>query len=97
MTVHDDNAENKERGNKEIPVKEIAELLDAVSDKVPKLLDGIQKSYYSQENGANTGRAVGAFYKELIGAGIPNDLALKLTENYMISFKDIVNVTNNGK
>ena len=81
--------ENKEKKHSDIPVKEIGELLDEVSTKLPKLLEGIQKSYYSVENGVNAGRSIGAFYKELIEAGMPNDVALRLTERFMVSVKDL--------
>lgn len=90
--------ESKKGNNSEIPVEDIGRLLDEVSTKIPKLIDGLQKSYYNPENGANYGKAVGSFYKELIASGIPQDVALKLTANYMFSFKDLanLNVNNNG-
>jgi hypothetical protein len=90
----DDNNERHEghkRGS-DIPVKEIGELLDEVSTKLPKLLEGIQKSYYSVENGANAGKSIGAFYKELIEAGMSADVALRLTERFMVSIKDISDI-----
>lgn len=86
----DDNNEKHERKHSsDIPVKEIGELLDEVSTKIPKLLEGIQRSYYSVENGTNAGKSLGAFYKELIAAGMSNDVALRLTERFMVSIKDI--------
>ena len=85
--------ENKEKAghhnHTDIPVKEIRELLDEVSTKLPKLLEGIQKSYYSVENGANAGKTVGAFYKELVEAGMPQDVAVRMTERFMVSVKDL--------
>lgn len=83
-----------ERSN-QYGAKEVAEILDAVADKIPKMLKGIQTAYYSPEAGANSGKAIGAFYKELIASGIPAETALVLTENYMISLKDLVKVVNN--
>ncbi len=79
--------ENKK--HTDIPVKEIGELLDEVSTKIPKLLEGIQKSYYSVENGANAGKSIAAFYKELAEAGMPQDVVLRLTERFMVSVKDL--------
>lgn len=90
----DDNKEKKDRKHDEIPVKEIGELLDEVSTKLPKLLEGIQKSYYSVENGSNAGKSIGAFYKELIEAGMPNDVALRLTERFMVSVKDLTDLAH---
>lgn len=91
--------ENKEKneGRKhgpDIPVKEIGELLDEVSTKLPKLLEGIQKSYYSVENGTNAGRTIGTFYKELLAAGMSNDVALRLTERFMVSIKDLTDLAH---
>lgn len=69
--------------------KEIGEILDAVSDKIPKLISGIVNSLYSAEAGTNMGKAVGNLYKELLESGLPEDVALEMTKNYMISLKDI--------
>jgi signal recognition particle GTPase len=97
-----DENENKEKkeGRKQapnIPVKEIGELLDEVSTKIPKLLDGIQKSYYSVENGTNAGKSIGAFYKELLAAGMSQDVALRLTERFMVSVKDFTDLGKKNK
>lgn len=69
--------------------KEIGEILDAVSDKVPKLISGIVGSLYSAEAGKNMGQAVGSLYKELLESGLPQEAALEMAKNYMISLKDI--------
>jgi hypothetical protein len=73
----------------EIPVKEIGELLDSVTDKVPKLIGGLMDTLYSAEAGKKMGKAVGNFYKELIEAGIPTEEALKMSKDYMLSIKEI--------
>lgn len=69
--------------------KEIGEILDAVSDKVPKLISGIVSSLYSAEAGKNMGQAVGGLYKELLESGLPEDVAIEMAKNYMLSLKDI--------
>lgn len=84
----DENNESKKH-SPEIPVKEIGELLDEISTKLPRLLEGVQKSYYSVENGTNAGKSIGAFYKELLVAGMPEDVVLRLTERFMVSVKDL--------
>lgn len=43
----------------DIPVKEIGELLDEVSGKIPKLLTGVMDSLYSAEAGKKIGQASG--------------------------------------
>ena len=75
----------------DIPVKEISELLETVSTKVPTLLKNVLGSLYSQEAALEMGKAVGTLYKELVAAGIPEDAALKMTSDYMFSLKDLVN------
>lgn len=73
----------------DIPVKEIDEMLNSVSEKVPKLIKGLIGSLYSAEAGSQMGKAVGNFYKEMVDAGIPADDALKMAKDYMISLKDV--------
>lgn len=75
--------------SEDIPTKEIGELLDSVSEKIPKLITGLMNSLYSAESGKNIGQAVGNFYKELIAAGIDEATALQMAKDYMISIKEI--------
>jgi hypothetical protein len=72
-----------------IPVKEIGELLNEVSEKVPKLITGLMDSLYSAETGKKMGQSVGSFYRELVEGGIPQDEALKMAKDYMLSIKEI--------
>lgn len=78
-------------------VKEISEMLDAVSDKMPKIIKGLLTTLYSVESGKNMGQAVGSFYKEILAAGIPNEDAIKMTKDYMLSLKDITANINTPK
>jgi len=75
----------------DIPVKEIGELLDEVSSKIPKMISGLMDTMYSAEAGKKMGQAVGGFYKELIESGIPPEEALKMSKDYMLSIKELVN------
>jgi hypothetical protein len=77
-------------GIPEIPVKEISELLDTVSKKLPDLISNLLRTIYSQEAGSEMGKAVGSLYKELLASDIPQDVALKMATDYMISLKDIL-------
>jgi hypothetical protein len=72
-----------------IPVSDIGELLDEVTDKVPKLISGLLSTLYSAEAGKNMGQAVGNLYKELVEQGIPKEDALAMAKDYMLSLKDI--------
>jgi len=78
-----------------IPVEEISELLDAVSKKVPTLISSLLRTIYSQEAGSEMGKAVGSLYKELLASGIPQDVALKMSTDYMISLKDVLKQVSN--
>lgn len=80
--------------------RDISELLGVVSDKVPDLLTRLFKILYSEESAKEMGRAVGGLYKELVSAGIPQEMALKMASDYMFAVKDItkiVNQPNGGK
>ncbi len=72
--------------------KEVADILEVVSDKVPGLVKGLFNAIYSAEAGAEAGKSVGQFYTNLLESGIPEDVALRLTERYMFSIKDVMDV-----
>lgn len=71
-------------------MKEIAELLEITSKKIPELINGIIQSFYSQEAATNIGKAVGSLYKELVESGIPQDVAMNMAKDYMFSLKDMM-------
>lgn len=77
-------------GNHNIPTKEIGELLEVVSAKVPGFLNEMLGILYSAEAGTRVGKAVGAFYIELKKSGIPADEALQMTKDYMNYVKSVV-------
>jgi hypothetical protein len=70
--------------------QELSEILDAVSNKVPDMITNILKTVYSAEAGRNVGQAVGNLFRELMDAGIPYEMAVKMASDYMISFKDLL-------
>jgi hypothetical protein len=73
-------------------VEELREVLSVVSQQVPSLIKNIIASVFSEQAGADMGKAVGAFYKGLKDAGIPNDTAIKMTENYISTFTSLGDV-----
>lgn len=81
----------------DIPVQEISELLEMVTSKVPTLIKGVMSALYSEDAGADMGKAVGAFYKNLKEAGISDEDAMKMTMEYMNSLKSIVSKMDIGK
>ena len=63
--------------------EEVAEILTALGETVPKLIRDTIGAIISEEVGRNLGRAVGSFYKELREAGIAPEEALKMAKEYM--------------
>lgn len=79
---------NRERGSRE-DAEEVKEILSVVSTEIPALIKNIIASVFSEEAGRSMGKAAGAFYKELKASGLPDELALKMTEDYMKTFTGI--------
>jgi hypothetical protein len=83
--------------------EEMRGIMEAIADFLPQvsvLIKGIISSLFSEEAGREIGKGVSAFYKSIKDGGIPDDLALKMTEDYLHtltrwseSFKGVVNVS----
>ncbi|MEM3577276.1 MAG: hypothetical protein QXX51_02320 [Candidatus Bathyarchaeia archaeon] len=73
-------------------VEELKEVLSVVSKEVPNLIKAIIASVFSEEAGRDMGRAAAAFYKELKDAGLPEEIAVKMTENYVSVFTSLGDV-----
>jgi hypothetical protein len=69
--------------------EEVRQILSAVSTEVPALIKSIISAVFSEEAGRNMGRAAAAFYKELKESGIPDDVAVKMTEDYIGVFTSL--------
>jgi hypothetical protein len=82
---------DKEKSSRE-DAEEVREILGVVSKEVPALIKNIVASVFSEEAGRSMGKAAAAFYKELKDSGMPNDVALKMTEEYMSTFTSFGNV-----
>ncbi len=78
----------KEKGETE-DVEELREVLSVVSKEVPALIKGIIASVFSEEAGRDMGRAAASFYKELKEAGMPEEVAVKMTEGYISTFTSL--------
>ncbi|MBS7636377.1 hypothetical protein KEJ37_03390 [Candidatus Bathyarchaeota archaeon] len=78
----------REKEEKE-DVEELREVLSVISKEVPALIKGIIASVFSEEAGRDMGRAAAAFYKELKEAGMPEDVAVKMTEGYISTFTSL--------
>ena len=71
-------------GNKD--AEELEKVLKTVSEMVPNLIKGIVSSIFSAESGQNMGAAAANFYKELKNAGLPEEVAVKMTQDYVKTF-----------
>ena len=67
----------------------VKELLSAVSTELPAMIKSIVNTVFSEEAGRNMGKAAAAYYKELKAGGLPEEVALKLTQEYMQTFTNI--------
>ena len=80
-----DEEKKKEKNGPE----ELKEVLSVVSAEVPGMIKSILASVFSEEAGRNMGKAAAAYYKELKNGGLPEQVAVKMTEDYMKTFTSI--------
>ncbi len=79
-----------EKKKREMPeAEEVKEILGVVSTEIPALIKGVISSIFSEEAGKSMGRAAAAFYNELKESGMPEDVAVKMTENYIGVFTSL--------
>ena len=79
--------EKKKTGVEE--AEEIKQILGVVSTEVPGLIKSIIASVFSEEAGKSMGKAAAAFYKELKESGMPDTVAVKMTEDYISVFTSL--------
>ena len=80
----------EKKGKKE--AEEVKEILGVVSKEIPALIKGIIGSIFSEEAGKDMGRAAAAFYRELKEGGMPEQTAVRMTENYIGVFTSLGDV-----
>jgi len=66
--------------------EEVGKILKTVSDQVPSLVKGVLGAIFSPEAGKNMGAAAANFYRELKGSGLPDEVAVKMTQDYVKTF-----------
>ena len=64
---------------------DVAEILAAVSEHVPKLLNEITEALFNAEKTEAFAESVAKFYKSMIDAGMDEDTAFELTRKFMDS------------
>jgi hypothetical protein len=96
--VDDENEHERkhEKRHGEQNPENIKEILNVVSSEVPSLIKNILGSVFSEEAGRNMGKAAAAYYKEMKDGGLPEQVAVKLTEDYMRTFSSIGDMLRSG-
>lgn len=78
-----------ERKYEKMEPENIKEILSVVSSEIPSMIKSILSSVFSEEAGRNMGKAAAAYYKELKDGGLPEPVAVKMTEEYMRTFTSL--------
>ena len=92
---HEHDRKHEKRHEEQTP-ENIKELLTIVSSEVPSLIKNVLGSVFSEEAGRNMGKAAAAYYKEMKEGGLPEQVAVKLTEDYMRTFSSIGDMLRSG-
>jgi len=69
--------------------EEVESIMKVVSEQIPALVKGVIGAIFSAEAGKNMGAAAANFYKEVKAGGLPDDVAIKMTQDYVKTFTDI--------
>jgi len=72
--------------DKEEDIDKLKEVMGIMATEIPKLLESISKTMYSADNAAKLGEQTAEFYKKLKDAGMTDEQAFKLTEEFMANF-----------
>jgi len=86
----------EERKERKMDPENIKELLGVVSTEIPAMIKSIISTVFSEEAGRNMGKAAAAYYKELKAGGLPEDVAVKLTQEYMQTFTSLGAMLRHG-
>ena len=63
-----------------------SEMIAVFSEKVPGLVKGLITSVFSEDAATTMAKAAGAYYKGLKSSGLPEDVAVQMTKEYMATF-----------
>jgi hypothetical protein len=92
----DDEERHEKAKREQMDTENLKEILGVVSSEVPALIKSILASVFSEESGRSMGKAAAAYYKELKDGGLPEQVAVKLTEDYMRTFTSIGDMLRSG-
>jgi hypothetical protein len=86
----------REHKHEKMEPENIKEILGVVSSEIPAMIKSILSSVFSEEAGRNMGKAAAAYYKELKDGGLPEQIAVKMTEEYMRTFTSLGDMLKNA-
>ncbi len=92
--------EGKKTSRAENEAEEVKEILTVVSEKVPALIKGLISSVFSPEAAKDMGKAAATYYQELKAGGIPDEVAVKMTQDYVSTFSkvsDFIKTASGGR
>ncbi len=92
--------EGKKSSKGEDDAAEVKEILTVVSEKVPALIKGLISSVFSPEAAKDMGKAAATYYQELKAGGIPDEVAVKMTQDYVSTFSkvsDFIKTASGGR
>lgn len=81
--------EGKKTSKASADAEEVREILSVVSEKVPALIKGLMSSVFSADSAKEMGKAAATYYSELKAGGIPDDVAVQMTKEYIGTFSKI--------
>jgi len=82
---NEERKEERRRREEFEDVAELREVLNVISefiDKLPKLINELISAIYAADLGERIGKSIGEYYKKLKESGLPDEVAIRLTENY---------------
>jgi hypothetical protein len=68
------------------------EILRTISSEIPLMIKNILALVFSEDSGRTLGKAAAAYYKELKNGGLPEEVAIKLTQDYMHAFTSLADL-----
>ena len=81
--------EGKKSSKARDDAEEVREILSVVSEKVPTLIKGLMSSVFSADSAKEMGKAAATYYSELKAGGIPDNVAVEMTKEYIGTFSKI--------
>ncbi len=83
--------EGKKTSKGENDAEDFKEMLTFFSEKVPALIKELISSVFSPEAAKGMGKAAATYYQELKAGGIPDEVAVKMTQDYVSTFSNVSN------